>query len=561
MFKNTKVMLRLMIVVLLGALGLMVFATVSLRSLSANLLNERQSKTHEQIETAVSLVNTLIKEGQAEGLSTEAMQKRTMEVISGLRYSGNQYFWINSMSGEMLMHPTNPKLVGTDITELKDANGNKFFASMIDLVRREGGGFYHYWWQTPQDPKPREKVSYVIGVPQWGWVIGTGIYIDDVGTTFWHEARILGLVGFVILLVTGGAAFSITRGVTRPLAKLGDTMNELAEGNLDVDIPYAEQRDEIGAMARTVQVFKERGLEVRRLQDAAERQKEQAAQEQRAAMNALADNFEASIKAVVKSVAGAAVRMRDSAASMSSASEKATRQSEAVGVAAEQATANVQTVLAATEQLSASVAEIGRQVEQSSKIAGDAVEQARTNREIVEGLAQAATRIGDVVGLITDIANQTNLLALNATIEAARAGDAGKGFAVVAGEVKNLATQTGRATGEISDQITSVQGATREAVSAIESISATIGQISEISSTIAAAVEEQGAATHEIARNVEQAATGTRAVSSNIIDVSRAAGETGRVANEVLDAATDLTAQAEKLTAEVDGFIARVRIA
>jgi methyl-accepting chemotaxis protein len=561
MFKNTKVMLRLMIVVLLGALGLMVFATVSLRSLNANLLHERQTKTHEQIETAVSLVNALIAEGKAEGLPTEAVQKRAMALISGLRYSGNQYFWINSLSGEMLMHPTNPKLVGTQITDLQDANGNKFFADMIGLVKREGGGFYNYWWQTPQDPKPREKVSYVIGVPQWNWVIGTGIYIDDVGVTFWQEARTLGLVGLVILLLTGGAAFAITRGVTRPLARLGDTMTELAEGNLEVGIPYAEQRDEIGAMARTVQVFKERGQEVRRLQEAAERQKDQAAVEQKAAMNALADSFEASIKAVVRSVAGAAVRMRDSAASMSSVSEKATRQSEAVGVAAEQATANVQTVSAATEELSASVAEIGRQVEQSSKIAGDAVEQARANREIVEGLAKAATRIGDVVGLITDIASQTNLLALNATIEAARAGDAGKGFAVVAGEVKNLATQTGRATSEISDQITGVQGATREAVAAIENISATIGEISEISSAIAAAVEQQGAATHEIARNVEQAATGTRTVSTNIIDVSRAASETGKAANEVLNAATDLTAQAEKLTAEVDGFIARVRIA
>ena len=561
MFKNTKVMLRLMIVVLLGAVGLMVFATVSLRSLNANLLSERQSKTQEQIETVVSLVNQVAKEGQAEGLSTEATQKRAMDLISGLRYSGNQYFWINSMSGAMLMHPTNPKLVGTQITELKDANGNLFFADMIDLVRREGGGFYTYWWQTPQDKKPREKVSYVVGLPQWNWVIGTGIYIDDVGVTFWQEARKLGMVGLVILLLTGGAAYTITRGVTRPLAKLGDTMSALAEGNLDVGIPYAEQRDEIGTMARTVQVFKERGQEVRRLQDAAELQKAQAAAEQKAAMNALADSFEASIKAVVGSVAGAAVRMRDSAASMSSVSEKATRQSEAVGVAAEQATANVQTVSAATEELSASVAEIGRQVEQSSRIAGDAVAQAHANRVIVEGLAQAATRIGDVVGLITDIASQTNLLALNATIEAARAGDAGKGFAVVANEVKNLATQTARATSDISEQINGVQGATQQAVEAIESISATIGQISEIASTIAAAVEEQGAATHEIARNVEQAATGTREVSANIVDVSRATGETGRAASDVLDAATDLTAQSEKLTAEVDGFIARVRAA
>ncbi|MGE5475485.1 MAG: methyl-accepting chemotaxis protein [Bacteroidales bacterium] len=561
MLNNTKVLYRLMLVVILGAVGLSIFAAVGLSALKSNLLAERQFKTREQIETVNSLVLALAKEGQEAGLPSEAVQQRAMKLVSSLRYSGNQYFWINSMSGEMLMHPTNQKLVGTSITDLKDANGNRIFADMIDLVRREGGGFYHYWWQTPQESAPREKVSYVVGVPQWNWVIGTGLYVDDVDTTFWQQARTLGALGAAILLVTGSVAFLITRGVTRALGTLGDTMTRLAEGDLEVAVPCTAQRDEIGGMARTVQIFKERGLEVRQLQEAAEAQKASAAAEQKRAMNALADSFEASVKGVVGSVAGAAARMQDSAESMSAVSEQATRQSEAVGTAAEQATANVQTVAAAAEELSSSVAEIGRQVEQASRIAGQAVEQARHNRAIVEGLAQAATRIGDVVGLITDIASQTNLLALNATIEAARAGEAGKGFAVVANEVKSLANQTAKATEEIAQQINGVQGATKEAVGAIESISTTIGQISEISATIASAVEEQGAATHEIARNVEQAASGTRQVSANIGDVNRAATEVGRSATDVLGAATDLTEQAEKLSAEVDSFIARVRAA
>ena len=559
MFANARVLFRLMIVVALGALGLIIFATVSLRSLDDNLLTERQLKTREQIENVTSLVHALAEDGRAAGLSQADIQARVMKTVAALRYSGNQYFWINSLSGEMLMHPTNAKLVGTSITELKDANGNRIFADMIDLVRRDGGGFYHYWWQTPQDPAPREKVSYVIGLPEWGWVIGTGIYVDDVSATFWHEARVLGGVGALILLVSGSVAFFITRGVTGPLAQLGRTMRVLAEGDLTVDIPCAGRGDEIGEMARTVQVFKERGQEVQRLQAAAEAQKAEAAARQHEAMNALADGFEASVKAVVGSVSGAAGRMQGSAESMSAVSEQASRQSQAVGAAAEQATANVQTVAAAAEELAASVAEVGRQVEHSSRIAGQAVEQARHNREIVDGLAHAAQRIGDVIGLINTIAAQTNLLALNATIEAARAGEAGKGFAVVAHEVKGLATQTARATDEIAQQISSVQAATRDAVTAIESISATIGEISDISTAIASAVEEQGAATQEIARNVEQAATGTRHVSTNILDVSRAAGETGSAATDVLEAANDLSAQAERLAAEVDGFIARVR--
>ncbi|SBV98160.1 Methyl-accepting chemotaxis sensory transducer [uncultured Alphaproteobacteria bacterium] len=559
MLKNAKVLYRLMVVVLLGAVGLAVFAAVSLHSLNANLLAERQGKTKEQIETALSLVRELAREGRAEGLPEPEVQKRAMALVGSLRYSGNQYFWINSMSGEMLMHPTNPKLVGTSITDLKDANGNRFFADMIDLVRREGGGFYSYWWQLPGEAEPREKVSYVVGVPEWQWVIGTGIYIDDVGATFWAEARRLGLVGVIVLLVSGGVAVFITRGVTRPLARLGDTMKSLAEGDLAVTVPFADQTDEVGAMARAVQVFKERGEEVRRLESAAERQKAEAAARQQAAMRELADAFEASVKAVVQSVAGTALKMRESAQSMSAVSEQASRQARAVGLAAENASANVETVSTAAEQLSASVAEIGRQVADSSGIARTAVEQAQANREIVEGLAQAATRIGAVVDLITDIASQTNLLALNATIEAARAGDMGKGFAVVAGEVKSLANQTARATEEISQQIAGVQGATREAVAAIETISTTIGRVSEISAAISAAVEEQGAATREIARNVEEAAQGTGEVTANIVDVGRAISAVGDAAVDVLGEATELTTQAERLAAEVDAFIARVR--
>jgi methyl-accepting chemotaxis protein len=221
----------------------------------------------------------------------------------------------------------------------------------------------------------------------------------------------------------------------------------------------------------------------------------------------------------------------------------------------------VQAVASATEELSSSVSEIGRQVQESSNIASQAVRQAQQTDARINELSQAAGRIGDVVKLITAIAEQTNLLALNATIEAARAGEAGRGFAVVASEVKQLASQTAKATEEISAQIASMQTATQDSVGAIKEIGGTIGRISEIAGAIAAAVQEQGAATGEIARNVGEAAKGTAEVASNITAVNRGAGETGSASAQVLISAQSLSAESDHLKAEVEKFLSTVRAA
>ena len=360
--------------------------------------------------------------------------------------------------------------------------------------------------------------------------------------------------------------------VARPMGDVISSMSAIAGGNLDADVKGAERTDEIGKLARALQVFRDEGRRMRALEAAAAaekaasdarlaEEKARAEEARRASLLALAESFERSVGGVVDAVAAAASQMETAATALSAGAEQATRQATAVAAASEEASVNVNTVATATEELSASILEIGRQVSVSADMAGNAARDAERSNEMIQGLDTAAKAIGEVVRIITDIAGQTNLLALNATIEAARAGEAGKGFAVVANEVKALANQTAKATDAIQAKVGEIQSATDGAVSSIQGIGRVIEQLNGISATIAAAVEQQGAATQDIAGNVQQAATGTVEVTRNISGVTQAARETGSAATELLGTAGSLARQAGALRSEVQSFLGTIRAA
>lgn len=377
----------------------------------------------------------------------------------------------------------------------------------------------------------------------------------------WTKLMVEALIAVVAFSLIAFIVWYSTSRVVKPIGEVKATMDAIANGNLDVAVAGANRKDEIGAIVRTITVFQEnlRKLDDMKREETAREMAQKA--EKTRMMTTLAADFERSVGSIVADVSASSERLQGASRKLTSTADASSNRSASVASASEEASSNVQTVASATEELASSVREVGRQVEQSARISERAVTEAKATVARVMDLSNAANKIGAIVGLIQDIAEQTNLLALNATIEAARAGEAGKGFAVVASEVKNLASQTAKATTEIATQIGAIQGTTSESANAIQAITSTINELNQIASAIASAVEEQSAATQEIARNVQEAAAGTSEVSGAIADVRQAAAEAATASNDVLDASNGLSQQSTRLKSELTKFLETIRAA
>src|ERR1700694_3632188 len=515
-FTSFRLTISRRLALLVGAAVLLMLCgfAVQLSTIRDTLLDERRAGLRNEVQTAVSIARALAAEAAAGRLSEAEAQERARMTLRSMRFGEGDYFFVYRHDGVHVVSGLKPEREGKNFIDQVDANGVRLNANLI-AAAQAGGGFTEFLFPRAGSDTPSPKLGYAMPVGEWQWAVGSGVYLHDVDALF--RARVFNVLIMVgaILALLGVCSWWLARGLVRPVRALTDAMTRLAGGDTAAGVPATRRTDEGREMARAVGVFKDSMIGADRLREEQEQQKACAAAEQRAALIRIADDFNASVGGIIDTVASTATEMQGAARSLSTTAEEANPQATAVAAAAMQATSNVQTVATAAEELSASISEIGRQVAQSSVIAVKAVDQAQRTNGTVHSLAQSAQTIGEVVGLIQDIAHQ----------------------------------------------IASIQSATGETVTAIQSIGGTIEQINEIASAIACAVEQQGAAAKEITNNVSRAAAGTDEVSSNIAGVTQASGEVGAAATQMLNSASGLSKQSERLKTDVARFLDTVRAA
>jgi len=540
----------------LAIVGVVAMQTVSFRQ---SMIQERKDKLHDMVTSVLGTMKYYDDQVAAGKMGLPEAQNAVKIAARSMRWGEGNYYGIYQYDGVTLVH-SNPKFEGVNRMDTTDPQGHR---TVADLIRagRDGSGFVWTLVPRPGQTESVSKLSYAGAFEHWQWVIQAGVYVDDIDAGVWDNLVKVGSLALLGLILAGGLAAYVGRSISRPIGTLAVTMETLAAGTMTVAVPYVAERNEIGTMARALEVFRASMTEAEALRLEQENLKQLAATERRTSLLRMAEEFESAVGGVVEAVSASSTEMRHSAQILTRSAQNTSDKSGEIVALSDDASRNVSAVAGASEQLFASISEISQRLAQAVRTIGDANAEAQTAAGLMENLERATGKIGEVIGLINSIASQTNLLALNATIEAARAGEAGKGFAIVASEVKALARQTADATDEIRAQVGAIQQEATAALRSISGVTRTVTDISELVTAVAAATEEQTAATEEISRRVQQVATGTEAVSVNMSLVADAMGSTRTEAGQVLDAATDLAERGSTLKHKVGAFLETIRAA
>ncbi len=509
-------------------------------------------------QSARSVIEGYAAEAQAGRRSVAEAQAAALAAISFMRHSQGDYLWVQDMQARIIMHPIKPELDGTDGGAIADPAGVHVFRAVAEAAGGAGDGTFRYLWPRPGSQVPVPKLSIAVAFKPWGWVIGTGVYIDDIAAEQRALGGTLALITVMMGLAVGGVIFWLGLSIARPMRRLSRATDAIARGVLGEPVADAERGDEFGQLAKSLDILRLGALERDRLTE--QTRLEQAVKDRRrTAIDQHTQDFGASFSAVMGRMGVAAETMRVSAEQMSAAARSTQAQAASSTASAREVTEMLASVAEASDQMAAGTADIGGRVSDVLTAATAAVEAAGQSDRIMRDLLSAAAEIGEVLGLIGDIAAQTNLLALNATIEAARAGDAGKGFAVVASEVKGLANETRLATEQVGRRITAVRRSTQDASDAIASVSQAIAKVNGAAGEIAAAITQQAGGTRAIAGSVTSVSTNTAETTRAIEHLAEIADDTLSGSEAVLYAAGDVHQQTATLRQELDQFLAALR--
>ena len=533
-------------------------------TVQSTMMKEKTDKIRNLVEVAYRVAENAY---TLTDLSEADRKQLALKAIKAMRYNADDYLWINDSRPVMIMHPIKPELDGKDLSDFKDPKGKRLFVEFATVCREKGEGTVSYLWPKPGQQEPVEKLSYVKVFKPWDWIIGTGIYIDDVNQSLQkqdtainaaisHDRYALILVITSLLVLTIVFATFISRKITREIARTSDMIKEIAEGEGDLTKRLAlKSNDEIGQMAKWFDSF------IAKLHDI---------------IRNISEYFETvsasanQLLIISKQMDDGVHDMSDKSAAVAKAANEMSQNMNSVAAATEQASTNVRIVASTVDAMSQTVTNIGNNSDKARTVTNKAVAEARKTSSKMDSLGKAAAEISKVTQVITDISDQTNLLALNATIEAARAGDAGKGFAVVANEIKELARQTADATKNIKKEIEGVQNHIGETVTDIGRIADVIGEVDEIVSTITAAVEDQTTSMTEIVENLRQATIGIEEVNTNVAqssifssDIASEVDEVNKIAGDIAASSVKVNTSAQDLTrlaSDLKGMIGEFKV-